>query len=284
MTDTHPATQAGALQAASNLVPGQMHCARCKFQLTRTNLYVNSGTVGAGDSKTEPCPNGCGPLWPVTWEQAAREAWATCETLFERAKAAEDALAAVNPPRLVASQPNAAPVAEVVATDEMFAEFSAIDNSLSVEDMRKIIERILVLAAPAVAIDAREQDYARRYRQLRDLGAGMEVVCNGELLEGQSLDSALDAIATLEKRKTEKAIRVPIESTRDGNVLNVRTKPLPDWAMWPHLSCFMRLPDDTRPLNPYRHLQKALRLADKLGDDEIAFAIREFAAEANNKD
>lgn len=39
--------QAGAPDA-SKLVPGQMHCARCKFQLTRTNLYVNSGTVGAG--------------------------------------------------------------------------------------------------------------------------------------------------------------------------------------------------------------------------------------------
>lgn len=36
----------------------------------------------------------------------------------------------------------------VRATDEMFAEFSAIDNSLSVEDMRKIIERILAIAAP----------------------------------------------------------------------------------------------------------------------------------------
>lgn len=90
---------------ASNLVPGQMHCARCKFQLTRTILYLGNGAVGAGDSKTERCPNGCGPLWPVTWEQAARDAWATCETLFERAKAAEDALAAVNPPRLAPPSP-----------------------------------------------------------------------------------------------------------------------------------------------------------------------------------
>lgn len=92
-----------ASERRTDLVPGQMHCARCKFQLTRTTLYLGNGTVGAGDSKTEPCPNGCGPLWPVTWEQAAREAWATCETMFERAKAAEDALAAVNPPRLVGS-------------------------------------------------------------------------------------------------------------------------------------------------------------------------------------
>jgi len=104
------AQEAGTVPAAgdaSNLVPGQMHCARCKFQLTRTVLYMGNGAVGSGDSKTEPCPNGCGPLWPVTWEQAAREAWATGEALFERAKKAEDALAAVSPPRLVSCAPEA---------------------------------------------------------------------------------------------------------------------------------------------------------------------------------
>jgi hypothetical protein len=152
----HPATQAGALQAASNLVPGQMHCARCKFQLIRTNLYVNSGTVGAGDSKTEPCPNGCGPLWPVTWEQAAREAWATCETLFERAKAAEDALAAVNPPRLAATRPNAAPAAEVVA---QIVTFGGLDGQKEVSWSKGKMPPAgtKLYAAPAAAIDAREQ-------------------------------------------------------------------------------------------------------------------------------
>ena len=76
----------------ADVVPGVMHCARCKFQLQRVNLYVNVGTVGAGDNDTEPCPNGCGPLWPVTWEQEAREGYKLAEDLFERAKRAEDAL------------------------------------------------------------------------------------------------------------------------------------------------------------------------------------------------
>lgn len=79
----------------SDVVPGRMTCARCKFSLIRTTLNVTTGVAGAGDSNTEPCPNGCGPLWPVTWEQAAREAWADNDALFERAKAAEDALSAV---------------------------------------------------------------------------------------------------------------------------------------------------------------------------------------------
>lgn len=75
-----------------NLVPGVVYCARCKFRLTRVNLNVNVGTVTAGNSDTEPCPNGCGPLWPVTWEQEAREGYKLAEDLFERAKRAEDAL------------------------------------------------------------------------------------------------------------------------------------------------------------------------------------------------
>ena len=58
----------------ANLVPGVMRCAKCAFQLHRTTLYMGSGTIGPGDSKTEPCPNGCGPLWPVTWQQWATEA------------------------------------------------------------------------------------------------------------------------------------------------------------------------------------------------------------------
>lgn len=51
-----------------DIVPGMMYCAKCKFCLTRRTLYVQSGNVGSGTNETEPCPNGCGPLWPVTWK------------------------------------------------------------------------------------------------------------------------------------------------------------------------------------------------------------------------
>jgi hypothetical protein len=77
------------LEAAKILAPGVMHCARCKFKLIRNTLNMGSGTVTAGDSKTEPCPNGCGPLWPVTWEQEARDAYQTAEDMFNRLQAAE---------------------------------------------------------------------------------------------------------------------------------------------------------------------------------------------------
>lgn len=76
-------------QSAANLVPGVMHCAKCEFRLHRVALYMGDGTTGAGDSKTEPCPNGCGPLWPVTWEQEAREAMALANSMHEQLQAAQ---------------------------------------------------------------------------------------------------------------------------------------------------------------------------------------------------
>ena len=73
----------------SDLVPGRMRCAKCSFALTRINLYVNHGTTGAGGNETEPCPNGCGPLWPVTWKQEAADTDKKLEHFFDRAIAAE---------------------------------------------------------------------------------------------------------------------------------------------------------------------------------------------------
>lgn len=80
--------QVSELKVAA-LVPGALHCAKCKFQLTKTNLYMKSGTTGPGDNKTEPCPNGCGPLWPVTWRQWAFDASAAADKYFDELKAAE---------------------------------------------------------------------------------------------------------------------------------------------------------------------------------------------------
>lgn len=84
------AERAARERAEANLLcPGQMRCAKCKFELTRRTLFVQSGTVGAGSSETEPCPNGCGPLWPVTWEQEARACYAAMDRLFDEKQRAE---------------------------------------------------------------------------------------------------------------------------------------------------------------------------------------------------
>lgn len=81
----------------TDLVPGVVHCARCNFRLNRVTLYMGNGAIGPGGSETEKCPNGCGPMWPVTWKQEAEDAYKTAESQFERAKAAEDQLNACRP-------------------------------------------------------------------------------------------------------------------------------------------------------------------------------------------
>lgn len=72
-----------------DVVPGKVQCAKCGFSLQRVNLYMLSGTTGAGGEETEPCPNDGTPLLPVTWEQEAREAWKMAEQQFDRAHALE---------------------------------------------------------------------------------------------------------------------------------------------------------------------------------------------------
>lgn len=73
----------------SDVIPGQMRCAKCGFVLVRNVLYMQSGTIGAGNSETEPCPNKCGPLWPMTWEQEAHDLEGRCIEQMNRATAAE---------------------------------------------------------------------------------------------------------------------------------------------------------------------------------------------------
>ena len=78
------------------LLPGELHCAKCGFTLTRLVAYVNCGEIGTGTSETEPCPNGCGQLWPVTWEHAAREAREQCVSRFTELTAERDRLQRIN--------------------------------------------------------------------------------------------------------------------------------------------------------------------------------------------
>jgi hypothetical protein len=94
----------------SDLVPGLMHCAKCKFQLQRRSLYMQSGTVGDGTSETEPCANGCGPLWPVTWKQYAEENAAIAERLHLELLAIKQ----TRPSQLDFSSPTSTPGTKVI--------------------------------------------------------------------------------------------------------------------------------------------------------------------------
>ena len=60
----------------------------------RANLHAHTGAVSqSDDNSTEPCPNGCGPLWRRTEREAGNELAERCEEYLKRAQAAEAALA-----------------------------------------------------------------------------------------------------------------------------------------------------------------------------------------------
>lgn len=80
-------------QGQADRVPGMMRCAKCSFVLVRNVLHAQSGAITAGGNETEPCPNGCGPLWPMTWRQHAEDMAARCEEQMARAVAAEASIA-----------------------------------------------------------------------------------------------------------------------------------------------------------------------------------------------
>jgi hypothetical protein len=78
LAPTAPVEASGS-ERDHRFVPGVMRCAKCNFVVVRRVFSAIDGTVGDGDNKTEPCPNGCGPLWPMTWEQNSRDMEERCE-------------------------------------------------------------------------------------------------------------------------------------------------------------------------------------------------------------
>lgn len=173
LADVQPGGRVRLGDQRSDLVPGIVRCAKCSFQLHRTNLYLQSGTVGAGDSKTEPCPNGCGPLWPVTWETWAREGWAEAERLHLENAA------------LAARQPVGEPVAEAIeqladdvescvsdacgylASDSGWDDYGIYRDDAAAR-YRALPDRIRALAAaPAQVVDLAEN--GRVFQKLRAL-------------------------------------------------------------------------------------------------------------------
>ncbi|OOV75023.1 hypothetical protein [Enterobacter kobei] len=75
------------------IAPGVMRCAGCGLVLTKNIISMSAGTITAGDSKTELCPNGCGPLWPVTWKEQAIEMRDSSEQWFEDLQSARKRIA-----------------------------------------------------------------------------------------------------------------------------------------------------------------------------------------------
>jgi hypothetical protein len=70
--------------------PGVLRCAKCDFRLIKTTL-----TPAGAFANEEPdsCPNCNVPMWRVTWQDEAHEAYRVAESQMERALGAEKKLA-----------------------------------------------------------------------------------------------------------------------------------------------------------------------------------------------
>lgn len=129
-------------------VPGVMHCARCKFVLTRTNLYVGDGTTGPGTNETEPCSNGCGPLWPMTWEQWARDAVATSERFFDEAKKLRAAVKLAYGHLWAINDEPAAPIPLRSCEQASNAARHALRDALTMDERGQAIAEVRALLSP----------------------------------------------------------------------------------------------------------------------------------------
>lgn len=133
----------------TDVVPGRMHRAKCNFELTRTNLYVKDGTTGPGDNQTEPCPNGCGPLWPVTWEAHARKGWEVAENYFEQLRAARAAVPTMD---ILVNRFLAWPLPASVCSDPCVTTGGYLNrygtNLLTADEAQAMFEHVLASSAP----------------------------------------------------------------------------------------------------------------------------------------
>ncbi|WP_435321115.1 hypothetical protein [Klebsiella pneumoniae] len=53
---------------SSGVAPGILRCTECSFVQTKNIISVTADTISTVESESEPCPNGCGQLQPVTWK------------------------------------------------------------------------------------------------------------------------------------------------------------------------------------------------------------------------
>ncbi|WP_226018431.1 hypothetical protein [Novosphingobium sp. FKTRR1] len=67
-------------------VPGVLRCPRCSFRLVKMTL-TPSGAFA--NPEPDDCPNCASPLWRVTWEDEAKDAYKVAESQMDRALAAE---------------------------------------------------------------------------------------------------------------------------------------------------------------------------------------------------
>jgi len=73
-------------------VPGAFRCAKCDFQQTSLSADACTGIVHPNRSASGPCPNCNVPMWPITWEEDAKNAWHYLNEEMKRTRQLEQQL------------------------------------------------------------------------------------------------------------------------------------------------------------------------------------------------
>lgn len=151
--------------------PGVLRCAKCDFRLIKTTL-----TPAGAFANEEPdsCPNCNVPMWRVTWQDEAHEAYRVAESQMERALGAEkklahppahpvdpvagealrEALEALRPFADVAEEqdPDCTPIEERRADDDYVLYYPNWASGLEVGDLRRAkiaYDKLAALKGPA---------------------------------------------------------------------------------------------------------------------------------------
>ncbi len=129
---------------AQIFAPGQWRCPKCKFRLTQSVLSMSDGEIYANDRAGGNCPNCDSPLWRVSWEEDAREAYGMVERAWgEKSKAEAERDEAL---------------AQVAALRDLLSRIAACDEGdadLSEWGAIEIVNRILADTAGSHAYRAR---------------------------------------------------------------------------------------------------------------------------------
>lgn len=69
--DLDAAEKRNAESESSGIAPGILRCSECSFVQTKNIISVTADIITTVERESEPCPNGCGQLQPVTWKALA---------------------------------------------------------------------------------------------------------------------------------------------------------------------------------------------------------------------
>jgi hypothetical protein len=140
------------------VVPGKWKCDKCGFELTSTNLYVKTGTVGPNYATPEPCPNDGLPMRALTWKEEAQLGDALIERLLNQRDQFIDVLNAAAAAMSAVNQERSQTAGAISALETAEHDVRALIEEAKTIPQSPVQELIKALRAWKIAESAEEQN------------------------------------------------------------------------------------------------------------------------------